>query len=131
MMQYQRNIRAERRFFANISAEIFLKNSTCGLENTIQRIVNKNRKIYGKKRGGSGVHYTNDMMLPYCYRGESSCHATRRYFGPEGDLYLHRCDITIVALKVTVMTPVHFRPAIRMVLTFSLPTETRAPGMSS
>lgn len=70
-------------------------------------------------------------MFPYCCRGESSCHATRRYLGPEGDLYLHRCDITIVALKVTVMTPVHFGPAIRMVLTFSLPTETRALGMSS
>lgn len=71
-------------------------------------------------------------MLPYCYRGESSCHATRRYLGAEGDLYLHRCDITIIALKVTVMTPpVHFRPAIRMVLIFSLPKETRARNVLS
>jgi len=57
----------------------------------------------------------------FCYRGESSCHATRRYHGPKGDLYLHRFDVTIIALKVTVMTPVHFGPAIRMVLTFSFP----------
>lgn len=48
----------------------------------------------------------------FCCRRESSCHATRRYHGPEGDLHLHRCDITIVAPKVTVMTPVHFGPAI-------------------
>lgn len=66
----------------------------------------------------------------FCYRGESGCHATRRYHGPEGDLYLYRCDITIIALKVTVMTPVHFGPAIRMVLTFSFPMEIRAPGTS-
>lgn len=68
-----------------------------------------------------------------CYRGESSCHATRRYHGPERDLYLHRCDITVVALKVTVMTPVHFGPAIRMVLTFLPPRGERLvrPGMYS
>ena len=57
----------------------------------------------------------------FCYRRESGCHATRRYHGPEGDLYLYRCDITIIVLKVTVMTPVHFGPAIRMVLIFSFP----------
>ncbi|TGZ58326.1 hypothetical protein DBV15_10482 [Temnothorax longispinosus] len=58
-----------------------------------------------------------------CQR-EPSCHATRRYYGPEGDLYFDRCDITIIALKVTVMTPVHFGPTIRMVLIFSFPMET-------
>lgn len=64
------------------------------------------------------------MRFRIACRGESSCHATRRYLGPEGDLHPHRCDIIVVALKVTVMTPLHFGPAIRMVLTFSFPTET-------
>lgn len=63
MVRYQRNIRDERRFFVNISAEIFLKNSTYGLENIIQRIVNT--KI-DRKRGGESMECIK--LMAGCFR---------------------------------------------------------------
>jgi len=92
----------------------------------IFRIANKN-----SERKESGRVKLIAFTSAFCYRGESSCHATRRDHGPESDLHLHRSDVTIIVLKVTVMTPVHFGP-IRMVLTFSFPHgDSCAPNVLS
>lgn len=54
MVRYQQNIKDGRRFFVNISAEIFFKNSTCGLSKISFRHV-VNTKIDRRRRRGEGA----------------------------------------------------------------------------